>query len=222
MSLVFDPSPGSKISLQQDPYFPDFKAECVIVDKVYFSCQQRECFDEVCVSIPEGEYQFCEIIFNPGTIVPNSLVVTPIPKRPNFSRVRFRVSITFILKIRDCATGKIIAVEGELPEISKDVILFVPEARDEFTFQIVVETASQALTMPTQDNCFFCFAVGTFIIIKVVGKVQLLIPAFGFCPEPPECEEFLPDDICIIFDTAPFPEFFPKQLEDIDNNNNFL
>ncbi|GAB6087939.1 hypothetical protein [Alkaliphilus crotonatoxidans] len=221
MSLIFDPSPGSEISLQQDPYFPDFKAECVIVDKVYFSCQQRECFDEVFVSIPEGKFQFVEIIFNPGTIVPNTLVITPIPNRPNFSRVRFRVSITFLLKIRDCETGKVITVEGELPEILKDVILFVPEARDEFTFQIVIETASQVLSEPVQDNCFFSFAVGTFIIIKVVGKVQLLIPAFGFCPEPPECEEFQPDDICVIFETAPFPEFFPRQLEDIDSEDFF-
>lgn len=216
MSLIFDPSPGDGITLQQDPYFPDFRPECIIVDKVYFSCQQRECFDEVLVSVPEGEYKFISITFNPGTIVPNSLVITPIATRPNFSRVRFRVLITFTLKLCDVETGKTIIIEGELPEIYKDIILFIPEARDEFKFDIVVETASQALTLPVQDHCFFSFAAGVFIIVKVVGRVQLLIPAFGFCPEPPECEEFQPDDICIIFETAPFPEFFPRQLEDIE------
>lgn len=222
MSLVFDPSPGSPITLQQDPYFPDFKAECIIVDKVYFSCQQRECFDEVFVPVPEGEFQFVDITFNPGEIVEGSLSVTPITNRPNFSRVRFKVRITFTLKLRNIETGNIINVEGEVPEILKDIILFIPESRDEFVFQIVIETASQALTEPIQDKGCFVFAVGTFIIIKVVGKVQLLIPAFGFCPEPPECEEFQPDDICIIFETAPFPEFFPRQLEDIENEIGFL
>ncbi|GAB6087938.1 hypothetical protein [Alkaliphilus crotonatoxidans] len=222
MSLIFDPSPGSPVTLQQDPYFPEFKAECIIVDKVYFSCQQRECFDEVFVPIPEGDFQFLDITFNPGEIVKESLVITPIPNRPNFSRVRFRAKITFTLKVKDCKTGHVLNIEGELPEIHKDIILFIPEARDEFTFQIVIETASQALTEPIQDKCFFIFAVGIFFIVKVVGEVQLLIPAFGFCPEPPECEEFQPDDICIIFETAPFPEFFPRQLEDIDTDANFL
>lgn len=217
MSLNFDPSPGSPITLQQDPYFPEYKAECIIVDKVYFSCQQRECFDEVFVPVPEGEFQFLEITFNPGEIVKGSLVVTPIPNRPNFSRVRFKVRATFTLKVKDCKVGNVLNIEGELPEIYKDVILYIPESRDEFTFQIVIETASQALTEPVQDDCFYVFAVGVFIIIKVVGEVQLLIPAYGYCPEPPECEEYQSDEVCIVFETAPFPEFFPKQLGDYDN-----
>ena len=209
------------MSLQKDPYFPDFKAECIIADKVYFSCQQRECFEEVFVPISrKGEYEFVDITFNPGVIIKETLVITPIPDRPNFSRIRFRVRITFTLRVREkCDKRNIICIVGELPEIQKDIIMFIPEARDEFKFKIVVETAAQLLTEPIQDKEFFAFAVGVFIIVKVVGRVQLLIPAFGFCPEPPDCEEFLPDEICIDFDTAPFPVFFPPQLEDVDNDN---
>ncbi len=212
MAINFDPSPG----LSSDPYFPDFKAECIIVDKVYASCQQRECFDEIFVPLPDDKcLKFIDIIFNPGEIVDGSLTITPIPNRPNFSRVRFRVSITFVLRAKNKDTGCIIEIPGELPEIQKDIILFIPEARDEFTFQIVIETASQVLAEPIIEKGFLVFPVGVFIIVKVVGRVQLLIPAFGFCPEPPECEEFSPEDICIDFETAPFPEFFPRQLEDI-------
>ncbi|MBM7613928.1 hypothetical protein [Alkaliphilus hydrothermalis] len=219
MSLNQELNQGDRITLQKDPYCPDFKPECIIVDKVYFSCQQRECFERVFVPIPCGDdYEFVDITFNPGEIVPNTLVITPIPNRPNFSRVRFRLSITFTLKIRIKDSKKVICIEGELPEIQKDIIMFIPEARDEFTFQIVLETASQLLNEPIKEDGFLVFAVGVFVIVKVVGRVQLLIPAFGFCPEPPECEEFFPEDICIDFDGAPFPEFFPPQLEDIEKN----
>ena len=214
MSINFDPNPG--IFQQLDPYFPDFKAECIIVDKVYASCQQRECFDEISVQLPEdGCFKIVSINFNPGEIVPGSLVITPIPSRPNFSRVRFRISINFTVRVLNKDTGCIVEVVGALPEIVKDIIIFMPEARDEFTFQIVIETASQVLAEPQIEDGILTFPVGVFIIIKVVGRVQLLIPAFGFCPEPPECEEFSPEDICIDFESAPFPEFFPRQLEDI-------
>lgn len=214
MSLNFDPNPGT---LQQlDPYFPDFRAECIIVDKVYASCQQRECFEDIAVQLPvDGCFKFVSIIFHPGEIVPGSIVITPIPNRPNFSRVRFRISVGFTVRVFNKDGGGIIEIPGQLPEILKDIIIFMPEARDEFTFQIVIETASQILAEPQIEDGSIVFQVGVFIIIKVVGRVQLLIPAFGFCPEPPECEEFAPDDICIDFESAPFPEFFPRQLEDI-------
>jgi len=203
---------------QCDPYFPDFKSECIIAKKVYAQCQQRHCFEGLAIPLPVDctEFEFVSIRFNPGQIVEGSLIITPLPSRPNFSRVRFKVLVTFVVKLRNSDTGKIIEVIGELPEIQKDIVMFIPEARDEFTFKIVLETASQLLTEPfiTQDQIIL--AIGVFMIIKVVGVVQLFIPAFGFCPEPPECEEFFPDDICEDFDDAPFPEFFPRQLEDLD------
>ncbi|QUH26698.1 hypothetical protein [Serpentinicella alkaliphila] len=201
-----------------DPYFPDFKSECIIAKKVYAQCQQRECFEEFVLPLPEGclEYEFLGIRFNPGEIVNGSLIITPIPSRPNFSRVRFRVLVTFVVKLKNVDTGKVIEIVGELPEIQKDIVMFIPEARDEFTFKIVLETASQLLSEPFITKDSIILAIGVFMIVKVVGVVQLFIPAFGFCPEPPECEEFFPDDICEEFEEAPFPEFFPRQLEDLD------
>ncbi len=214
MSLNFDPNPG--VLQQLDPYFPDFKAECIIVDKVYASCQQRECFDEIAVQLPDdGCLKLLSITFSPGVIVPGSLTITPIPNRPNFSRVRFRISIGFTVRLLNKDTCVVVEIPGQLPDIQKDIILFMPQARDEFSLQIVIETASMVLAEPQIADGFLIFPVGVFIIIKVVGRVQLLIPAFGFCPEPPECEEFSPEDICIEFEAAPFPEFFPRQLEDI-------
>ncbi|MGV8146852.1 MAG: hypothetical protein ACLKAK_06210 [Alkaliphilus sp.] len=187
---------------------------CIIVDKVYDHCQQRVCFEDISIELPVGaDFEFVDILFSPGVIVPGSLFVIPLPLEPNFSRIRFKILIAFIIRVKNLDTGAIIEIPGELPEINKDVKMYVPEARDEFAFEIVIETSSQLLTDPMQDNGSLTFAVGVFIIIKVVGKVQLYIEEFGFCPEPPECEEFIPEDICIDFDEEPFPDFFPEQLE---------
>ncbi|MFA7163981.1 MAG: hypothetical protein WC097_07490, partial [Eubacteriales bacterium] len=51
-------------------------------------------------------------------------------------------------------------------------------------------------------------------ILKIVAKVELLVPAFGFCEIPP-CEEFS-EQICDeIFDLP----LFPPQLEDVLERN---
>lgn len=187
-----------------------FDVDCVIVDKVFASCQQRECF-------PELEYEIdCKSVgairFRPGFIVPNTLIVTDIPGEQNFKRVRFTVRIPF--QVFD-DNGNLIG-EFFLPDIFKDVILYLPEARDEFEFRIVVETSSSLLAPPIVTGNILTITVGSFVIVKVVGNVQLLIPAFGYCPEPPLCDEFSPTDICEVFDYAEFPEFFPPQLENCE------
>lgn len=184
--------------------------DCIIVDKVFASCQQRECFPDVEVDI--GNKTFDRIRFRPGFIVPNTLIVTDIQNQPNFRRVRFTVRIPFQV-IDD--NGNVIK-EAFLPDIFKDIILFIPDARDEFDFRIVIETRSVLLGIPVVTGNEVNFTVGVFLITKVVGTVQLLIPAFGYCPEPPFCDEFSPEDICETFDYAEFPDdFFPPQMNDI-------
>lgn len=183
--------------------------DCVIIDKVFASCQQRECF-------PDLEYDldgcsFDRVRFRPGFIVPNTLVVTDIKGRDDFRRVRFTIRVPF--QVLD-EKGN---VEREffLPDIFKDIILYIPDARDEFDFRIVVETQSVLLSCPVVSGGELNLTVGVFIIVKVVGTVQLLIPTFGYCPPPPACEEFSPEDICDMFDNVEFPDnFFPPQLGD--------
>ncbi|TJX13357.1 hypothetical protein E9840_09965 [Tissierella creatinini] len=187
--------------------------DCVIVDKVFAACQQRECFPGLEYDLDECEFD--TIKFRPGFIVPNTLIVTDVIGRPNFRRVRFTIRIPF--QVLD-DKGNVVD-EFFLPDIFKDVILYIPDARDEFDFRIVVETQSVLLCPPEFSNGELNITVGVFIIIKVVGTVQLLIPAFGYCPEPPACEEFSPEDVCEQFECEEFPEFFPPQLNDLQKPN---
>lgn len=189
--------------------FQAIDTDCVIVDKVFASCQQRECFPMVEVDIKGKTFE--SIKFKPGFIVPNTLIVTNIDNTPNFRRVRFTLRIPFEVITSE---GKVI--EGFLPDIFKDIILFIPEARDEFEFRIVVETSAQVLGQPIQTGDTLTFAAGVFVVVKVVGTVQLLIPTFGYCPPPEFCEEFSPEDICDNFEYLPFPSnFFPPQFGDL-------
>ncbi len=197
---------GKKIDAKALESLGIMDIDCIIADKVFASCQQRECFPEVEVCIDKKT--FGSIRFRPGFIVPNTLIVTDIEGQPNFRRVRFTVRIPFVVLDPN---GNVIA-EGFLPDIFKDIILYIPDARDEFDFRIVIETQSVVLAPPVQTGDNITFPVGTFVIVKVVGTVQLLVPTFGYCPEPPECTEFSPTDVCDAFEYADFPDFFPPQL----------
>ncbi|SDK54079.1 hypothetical protein [Natronincola ferrireducens] len=199
-------------------YVPDFQPVSIIADKVYAHYKERECFELIKIPLQQKEeFEFVDITFHPGEIIDETLVISPIHNRPNFSRVRFTAKLTFDLRVKSIRTGATINIVGRLPDISKDIVVYIPEARDEFTFKIDIETASRTLAVPREEDGHLLFAIGVFMIVKVIGRVQLLIPEFGFCPEPPDCEEFVMNDICEDFDLSPFPEFFPKQFE-LTNN----
>lgn len=197
-----------------DPYDPTVPV-CIIVEKVYDSCLQRECFPAFPVCLPTGgcpPFFFVSMTFLNGVIVPSSIVITPIPSRPNFSRVQFTVQIPYTLTLRD-SNGALFTVTGNLPDINKDIVLYFPPTRSEFDFNLRVETRTEVLTPPLFTPTTIELAIGSFVIAKITGVVQLQIPEFGFCPEPPPCEEFIPDNPCVDFEEAPFPDdFFPPQL----------
>lgn len=222
-------SPGDPIDLTDSYQLDDIsESVCIITNKVFAHCQQRVCFPNITVdSFPTtgGPFVIEKISFGNGFIVPGTEVRVPIPERPNFSRVQFVLRVPYTIKYRN-ASGTTSEINGFLPDIDKDVILFIPEARDEFKFNVLIETRSEILNNPSFINGVLNFAAGVFIVYRVVGEVQLLIPAFGYCPAPPECEDWIDppgDNVCerfIDFSLTPFPEdFFPYQYEDINCSN---
>ena len=193
------------------------ESECIIIEKVYASCQQRECFPSFAVILPNGvpPYTFISITFGNGVIV-QPTIITPIPSRPNFSRVQFTIQIPYTLSLKD-SVGQTFTLMGNLPDISKDIVMYFPPTRPEFDLNLRVETRTEIITSPIFTATTVQLAIGSFVVTKVTGLVQLLIPSFGYCPEPCECEEFQPQNPCIDFfdtNTTPFPmDFFPPQLD---------
>lgn len=187
----------------------DLHISPVMVNKVFSQCKQKHCLNEVNVEI--GEDSFKDIVFKPGFILKNTLKI--IDYENNLKRVRFTLKVPFEIK---ATKNKII--KGYLPDIEKDILMPFPKARDEFIFNILVETSTKLLGETVKnDNCL-SFSVGMFIIIKVVGKVNILIPSYEFVPGP-NCEKICDRSIYDIFNSQE-PDLYPLQRNVFVQNKN--
>lgn len=209
--MNFDKDFSDHLQLQQvDPY--DLRPECILVDKVFDSCFQRECEPSKVVDLPcPGKYEDPTVVYGPGFIVDGSLSIKP--TSTNFARVRFLFRVPFTVKIRDASKNEYVTV-NDFVEFHKDVEVYLPQAASEFSFSIIVETRSETLRSQVVGDQVI-LGIGVFVVVKVIGRVQLLVQAFGYCPPPRECVGFSPDDVCEMFDRRPLPDFFPEQLDDL-------
>ncbi len=191
---------------------------CIQVNKVYDSCLQQETLSDVRIVltevsktktnfVPPLNFLGCK-----STTVKGKLVGTKIerlPERPNFARVRTKVEIPIEVLFEDCegrqGTGKAVIT------VPKDVILYVPdESVIPFQLDSVVNAVCVSGRFIPGETFRFDVDVCITIILKIVAKVELLVPAFGFCEIPP-CEEFA-ENVCEEIFRLPL---FPPQLEDV-------
>jgi len=193
-----------------EPY--DLRPECILVDKVFDACFQRECEPSKVIDLPcGGNFTNVNVVYGPGFIVDGTLTISPI--RPNFVRVRFVFRVPFTLTVFDEKKKETDTI-SDFVEFPKDIEVFLPQAPSEFSFRIVIETRSETLRSQIVGNQVI-LSIGVFVVVKVVGHVQLLVQAFGYCPPPRECVEFSPEDICELFERKPLPDFFPPQMGDL-------
>ncbi|HHY83573.1 MAG TPA: DUF4183 domain-containing protein [Clostridiales bacterium] len=177
----------------------DYDAACIIVDKVFSQYQCRACFTDIDLPQPYDSYE--RIIFRPGYIVENMPEITRLKNYPKLCRVRFSVRIPFEAVGMDKSCYK-----GFLPDIKKDIVMYMPPMPDEFIYRIVVDTRSEVLeAMSTGSNTF---TAGVFMVIQAVGKVQLHVPAYS-CPDPPLCREYRELSAYDEFMQRDIPELYP-------------
>lgn len=185
--------------------FPkDIEKTLILVDKVFFQCKDRTCFENINIDLDNGSYQ--DIVFEPGFIVRESLIIENIQGRPGFKRVQFYIRIGFKL-----ITGDKGLIRGYLPKIYRDLVMHMPQGRDEFAFNILVETRSKLLGNPIKSANRLSFSVGVFISVKAVGKVELQVPSFKLQLKPANCKQFIERSVGDIFKSENLPSFFPLQ-----------
>ncbi|HZK53612.1 MAG TPA: hypothetical protein VFC84_05415 [Desulfosporosinus sp.] len=184
---------------------------CVIVEKVYDSCLQKECFPDVCITLPliGGPFTFVSATFLNGTIDPASIITTPIASTLT-ARVQFTIEIPYSVTLQNPG-GQLVTTPNLLLTINKDIVLYFPPTSSEFDFNLRVETRTIVLGVPTITATTIELAIGSYVISKVTGCVQLQIPEYGFCPIPGPCEDFIPDNPCDNFEESEVPDFFPPQ-----------
>lgn len=184
---------------------PDpIEAVCIQVDKIYDACSQKRCptvqfdliDDALCppksiISCSTRDFEFdCDL--------------TQTQDDPPLVRAHVTYWYWVDVEYQCAASGNATETVSERVEHEKTVVLF---GTDEMFCKVeaVIECLGCDIINDHKIQC----EIGEYVVIKSALHVQLLIPAYGFCPPPPECEE-LPTR-CEEFFEAPPPRLFPPQ-----------
>ena len=207
---------------------------CIQVQRVYDSCLQQQQLTNVNVTISSYAQVVssgCGCSCETETVPPTSAPVAPITfescrssamdvdisnlsverlcDRPCFARVRGQVQIPIDILFTDSRCVEYIG-KGVVT-VNKDVLLAIP---DESIVPFNLEGMASAVCVAGsyQGDNTFRLTVCVTIVLKVLAKVEILVPSYGFCPIPP-CEEFA-DSVCDEFFSLPL--FPPATLCDED------
>lgn len=216
---------------------------CIQVQRVYDSCLQQQQLTGVEVQITSYAQVVnnCCCAANPccgneqETVPPTSAPVPPITfescrsstmdvditnlsverlcDRPCFARVRGNIQIPIDILFTDSRCIEYIG-KGVIT-VSRDVLLAVP---DESIVPFTLEGMASAVCVAGKylGNNIFQLTICVTIVLKVLAKVEILVPSYGFCSIPP-CEEFA-DSVCDEFFSLPL--FPPATLCDENNFTN--
>ena len=205
---------------------------CVQVKRVYDSCLQQEQLDDKeivitsyamvansnnCCScgcgcsdttetvaptsapVPPITFESCRSTTTEGTI--RNLSVERLCDRPCFARVRGQVDLPIDILFTDSTCREYIG--RGVVTVDKDVLLSIP---DESIVPYTIEAMVSAICVSGTyvGNNVFELEICVTVILKVLAKVEILVPSYGFCEVPP-CEEFA-DSVCDEFFSLPlFP-----------------
>lgn len=232
----FTPRPGL---VNKQGYLPDpSELVCVEIPKVFDQCLIKKClsYNEG----PDTATSDCELRSDPLNdpkifvgcrdfkITLKSTEQTPIIGKNGFKKLVICYTISFYADYIDCNAVN----RCEFFEINrKDVIgnFYCPDSlskastgcvnsynsNDCDTNIIKLEMVADALqgVLTECNGCkYLDITLGYYIIVKCEILVQLLIPAYSYCPIPEEpCEPEPEENLCDKFDKAPIPKFYPDQ-----------
>jgi len=223
---------------------------CIEVPKVFDQCLIKRCL--VYCEGPDTITTDCELRSDPLTepkryvssrdfnITLISVDKTPVKGKYGFKKIVLKYIISFYSDYIDC-NG---ITQSEFFEINRtDVIgkFYCPDSISQITANSVpnkeydedsniikLEMVAQALDgnilKDEEGDYVLDITLGYYIIVKCELIVQLLIPAYDYCPVPKEaCEEEPEEDPCEKFEKAPVPKFYPDQnlkplFEDKEDN----
>ena len=196
---------------------------CIQVQRVYDSCLYQEQLSSQRVTlvsyglVPCGHgeqsdacsqpvmpitFESCRSTTTEGVI--RNLSVERLCDRPCFARVRCQIDVPIDILFSD-ANGREYIGRG-IVTVDRDVLLSIP---DESIVPYSIEAMVSAICVSGTyvGNNIFELEVCVTAILKVLAKVEILVPSYGFCEVPP-CEEFA-DSVCDEFFSLPL---FPQAL----------
>lgn len=207
---------------------------CIEVPKVFDQCLIKRCL--VYCGGPDTNTTDCELRSDPlvdpkryissrdFNITLLSVEKIPIKGKRGFKKVVLKYMISFYADYLDC-DGK---TKSELYEINRtDVIgkFYCPDSIAQISastdleedsniirLEMVAEALHGEILKDKNRDEVLDITLGYYIVVKCELLVQLLIPAYDYCPVPRVvCEDEPDEDPCEVFDKAPIPKFYPDQ-----------
>jgi len=169
---------------------------CIKTEKVYESCKQVETNEEVTdlSSIASGEIE--DVWCIDAELVIDDKHPFTCEKIPNTNRARVSFFYRFRFAFIDQAGQKFITSP---PIFFERTVILSDRIFDPRLFvqcEVFLDCFECFVSGPQEVTC----CIGKLILIKLVALVQLLVPSYGFCPEPDfctqveaECPDFEPD-----------------------------
>ncbi|APM40430.1 hypothetical protein [Clostridium kluyveri] len=211
---------------------------CIEVPKVFDQCLIKRCL--VYNEGPDTNKTDCELRSNAladpkrylGSRDFNIKLISvdriPIKRNEGFKKVIISYVISFYADYIDCNNVN----KTEFYEINRTDVIgkfycpdsiaetsgnFTPAAYPKDTdsniikLEMVADALDGELVEDSSGNFVLDITLGYYIIVKCELIVQLLIPAYSYCPIPDEpCEES-EENPCEIFERTPVPKFYPDQ-----------
>lgn len=175
---------------------PPTELVCIKVEKVYESCQKVQVNEEVtdltCNAVGE--------IFQADCILVELVVDAEHPflceKVPGTNRARVRFFFRYRFSFDDQEGTKFFTSQ---PIFHEKTVVMSDLIRDPRIFVQCEVFLSCLECFPSGPQEVTC-CIGKQVVFKLISLVQLLVPAYGFCPEPDLCPQV--EEEC--------PEFFPE------------
>lgn len=189
---------------------------CLQVEKVFDSCQKAKMNVDVTdvSTIAVGQ-------IDPDSIVCKFAEIFEDPDHPFICTKingtnRARVSFYYIFKFRfeDEEGVKTFTSEPILYDLTVIMDDIIQDPRTFVQCQVFLDCVECFLSNDQEITC----CIGKWVIFKVISLVQLMVPAYGYCPEPPVCPEPLAPE-CPDFEPV-WPPYPPQPEWPVNNNNN--
>ena len=213
-------------------YFKE--AVCIDAQRVYDSCSDKDCLEDIRVLFPAARQPLVDSATNVRVRDVNVITVyidlQPIP----FNKGFYSVDMTFFFDVAlDLFGGTAscpVPING-VAIFNKKVVLYGSEgnvklftsgcdmdamqAEDARVLPKATVQVAQPVESCPQKNTVYV-TIGLFIIVQIVRNVQMLIPAYDFCIPEKECVASS-DNPCELFRRIDFPtsEFFPPKATDL-------
>lgn len=162
---------------------PPTGIDCIEVTKIYWSCKKYSVAEEVIPisGIAEGKVVYAECL--KAKLLADAVHPVSVEKVKGSDQVRVGFYFRCTLKFLDDAGWKVVTspplFHGEVFAVSP----LVQDKRIGAAADIYLECLECFVSEPHLITC----CLGKTIVLQLTSRVQLLVPTYGFCPEPDEC-----------------------------------